>query len=676
MFDICQNKFGFYLNIVFLCLIVLLFSCIEKGKLIQIKEVKIATNYLTQHPDSVLYMDYQESLSKGFVIPSIRQTNNGMFNFSFNIQSTAKENRKLYYKIYYQNETYKFKEITSDNLENIQADENFYGSWSDTSIGFKAIENSGIVNDSFQILGNPRNEKRYFGENIDKPKVTLEMIEEQKKKVRESIEWSATTREKAKNNKISYENQVYLEAKWYLSNQKSEYSENNRWKRNPRVGNYSFLIVITDSEGLKQIPEYITNIEKTDPQRNRFVNPFYYFLYSDAKSNTHIQSYYQAKFINLKAKPGIENGIYINAESIENPNTKSISSRLDCGNTEQLYKNANFEQFFHAYIRTTQLKNIPMVYDVVNENYTRNDYDRNAKSDSNQRTKDFINITDCPCKTIAVDSQRKAIHLYNPGNTKRPYSKENVGVKTRNGLTYGKYRLKIKFPPQLSRDNVWNGITNAFWLIHQSLADWNKRRICENKGYLGEDPKAPGKKETSYSEIDIEIVKTSPFWPKSSYQNQSKIAYKEEISSMNDNVVVALTNWDLACKDATKFNKGVHQITYQNQDFILHRWDDWYKALTIRNTVKHSDMNNLPYYYFEIEWKPEEIIWRMGANPDKLQTIGYMNNTVTNIPNNQMVAVITQEFHHDWWPPQPYSQKNIPYPKSNIDGWIYELEIE
>lgn len=670
---IYKNNISLYKHIILFFIPFLLLFCTKSENLATIIEVAIAHNYLSQHPDSVLYLDYQDAYYKGFVIPSIRQTPNGKFDIILKIKPKDLKKNKLYYKIYYQNETYKFDE------NNPLAYENFYGSWDDTLIGFKEVNTNGIIKDSFQIVGNPRNEQKYYGESIENPKVTIEAIKEQMLKVRNSIEWYASTKEKAIKNKLSIENQMYLEAKWYLSNQKSEDKQNNRWKRNPRVGKYSMLIVIADETGLNEIPYYIKYINKTHPEKNIFVNPYNYFLYGDGKKSKHLQCFIQPSFIKVKANPDIKQGIYVNAETIENPNIKSIFSRNDCGNNNLLYKNANFEQFFHAYIRTTVLSNIPIAYDVVNGNYTRDNYNSNAlKYEEKQRVNDYINISDCPCKTVAMDTLRNAIHIFNPANPKLPYTKENVGVKTRNGLTYGKYRLKIKFPPQLSKDNVWNGITNAFWLLHQSLADWNKRRICENTGYIGdgEGANAIRQKESSYSEIDIEIVKTSPFWPQTSYKNQSKIPFKEEKSAETDNIVIALTNWDLACKDAKNFNKGVHQISYQNQDFVLHRWDDWYKALTIRNAIKHSDLYNHPYYFFEIEWKPEEIIWRIGPEPDKLTVIGYMNSSVTNIPNNQMVAVITQEFHHDWWPPQPYSQKNIPYPKNSIDGWIYELEIE
>jgi hypothetical protein len=60
-----------------------------------------------------------------------------------------------------------------------------------------------------------------------------------------------------------------------------------------------------------------------------------------------------------------------------------------------------------------------------------------------------------------------------------------------------------------------------------------------------------------------------------------------------------------------------------------------------------------------------------------MRVIGYMNNSVTTIPNNQMLMLVTQEFHDSkWWPVNPYEQNYIPFPKSDLVGKIYEIEIE
>jgi hypothetical protein len=60
-----------------------------------------------------------------------------------------------------------------------------------------------------------------------------------------------------------------------------------------------------------------------------------------------------------------------------------------------------------------------------------------------------------------------------------------------------------------------------------------------------------------------------------------------------------------------------------------------------------------------------------------MRVVGYMNDKVTSISNNQMLLIITQEYHNTkWWPGTPYSQENIPFPSNDIPGEIYDITIE
>jgi vancomycin permeability regulator SanA len=54
-----------------------------------------------------------------------------------------------------------------------------------------------------------------------------------------------------------------------------------------------------------------------------------------------------------------------------------------------------------------------------------------------------------------------------------------------------------------------------------------------------------------------------------------------------------------------------------------------------------------------------------------------VNDKITCIPDNEMLLIITQEFHNTkWWVGSQYQQDNIPFPSKNITGEIYELTIE
>jgi hypothetical protein len=54
-----------------------------------------------------------------------------------------------------------------------------------------------------------------------------------------------------------------------------------------------------------------------------------------------------------------------------------------------------------------------------------------------------------------------------------------------------------------------------------------------------------------------------------------------------------------------------------------------------------------------------------------------MNESFTSIPNNQMLAIITQEYHYaQFWLPMVFMQDFIPFNKQDIVGKIYELTVE
>lgn len=61
----------------------------------------------------------------------------------------------------------------------------------------------------------------------------------------------------------------------------------------------------------------------------------------------------------------------------------------------------------------------------------------------------------------------------------------------------------------LNNENIWNGLTYAFWLIYQDNHSWNNRRSSKS-GYIdkGDESSNPVRKpDNFYSEIDIELSK-------------------------------------------------------------------------------------------------------------------------------------------------------------------------
>ena len=667
---------------VFFFIVYLITSCRSKHHSINVTSFQPIVNPEFQAKGNTIYLnvDLDNAIVNGIEIPTVTQSKNGYFTFSFTVDNSAE--KELYYKIYYQNDTYKISE------DSALSNENFYGSWVNTEIEFKKIvgpKSEIKVIDSFKIVGNPRNEKIFFGADLTNYKISDELIQEKIDSITKNPDWMAQVKVKAIEQKISVNEQIYLDALWAVDHARNaDKSANNRWKRNPRMGNYKFMLIVTSDEDLKNIPSYIKDISKLDTN-GTFVNPFNYFLFQDEKKLKSTVALISDLQLNVKTKFDLGAGIFINKTMVnKSVFTKDFYSSI-CGENSKLFKKAQFQQYFHTINRDFPLKNISEVKDVVGDNFTRQEYNelKSKYEKSNHFVNTYVNSSDCPCKTVISDSIQHSITLINPGSTENNLKKEQVGIMGRIGTTYGKWRAKIKFPELLSRDNVWNGLTNAFWLLSQEMdASWNLRRPCNSEiAYIPKNEAdnnsalTKSKKQVGYSEIDFEILKESQYWPKTSYNGTNN--FPQEDASNTSDITVTCTNWDLACHEPKDFNIGAFEHRYDNLSFIHHRWDHWYKALTTKVPEKNKELFGKDYYYFEIEWLPNKIIWRIGPEKDQLKIVCIMDNTVSAIPNNQMVAILTQEFHNqEWWPTAPYKQNFVPFPKKDIIGKVFQIEIE
>lgn len=650
--------------VVLFLIAIILFGCSSKKTSFEILDFNPLVNYT----DTAITLDYKGAIENGFVVPTIKQISGGEFELNFSVKNKNKS-QKLYYKLYYQNESYKFPD--NDSL----AIENFYGSWEDVNKTFVEIPNitteQTLVKDKFRIVGNPLNDSIYFGEMDER--IDTIAVAKIIKQIKGNVEWYKAIQDKAKQNNILLDKQIAIDAEYvYRDNNKSK-TKNNRWKRNLRTGKYSFLLVVCTAEAIKKIPSYIQNVSLKSG--GRYVNPYYYFFHGKGALHDDVVVVKSNRHLNINAKIDFSAGIYIDKKRFEGREYNETAFRKECNTTEELYKNAQIEQFIHDVDNNTKFNNVPLVADVTGAEYTKLNYLNNGNNSPKINVP--IQITNCPCATVGIDSIKKAVVIKNPGTKNGEWRKENVGIITRHGFTYGKYRLKVKLTELLNKHNVWNGITNAIWMYRQNGGDWNYRRDCPGKGYVPKDRygnDAPRVERNSYSEIDIEIVKAARHWPKTSYKDGKKPA---EVAADSNNIMVTATNWDLACQIPEKFDIGVFPIKYKEQEFPLHRWDTWYQAVTTKFPASDDELFKADYYWFEIEWKPQEIIWRMGPEKSNMKVFGYMNDKVTYIPNNQMLLVVTQEWHHaDWWPEAPFNQNQIPFPAKDIPGYIYEMEVE
>lgn len=589
-----------------------------------------------------LELDYTAAITNGFVIPSVKQSADGQFTMEFYVRNNGTKPSAYSYKIYYQNESYKFPErdFPDSTKMNPLCAENFYGSWEDSLVLFRetpvieADKEFHKVTDKFRIVGNPRNEKKFFNG-----------------------------------------------------------SNNDRWKRNPRVGEYSFLLVVTAPENVKNrtIPVHIQNIGRETA--SGFENPYYYFLYGAGSRlpNTVVEK--SAARLKVIARPDLGAGIYEEPQFFKADVLKKYGTPC-CGQDSAFYKNAAFTQFIHYIDAGTKLYNIPVIADVLGDNYSKTDYNWNARFYRKEELIGSVSQTaKYPCQTVISDPKEKKITMFNPAVEFGKWEKQNVGVISRHPFTYGKWTVKAKLTELLNKNNLWNGLTNAIWLITHDQAEWNWRRDCKDGGYMAnyyggqQDQRV---KNVGYSEIDFEILKTVPYCPQwllppvynygmdEQYNPKNwNVPFPEEVLADDDKIVVACTNWDMACWDPKLFDQGCQMVNYGDTVFWAHRWDKNYRALTEKVLEKDDELFGSKYYYFQIDWRPNEIIWRIGPEKDRLRVVGYVNDQVTCIPNNEMLLIVTQEFHNTkWWIGSMYQQDNIPFPAKNIVGEIYEVTIE
>ncbi len=171
-------------------------------------------------------------------------------------------------------------------------------------------------------------------------------------------------------------------------------------------------------------------------------------------------------------------------------------------------------------------------------------------------------------------------------------------------------------------------------------------------------------------------MKASRYWPENYYDSKHKPPMDWD-ETQNDDVMYCCTNWDMAVPSPKKFSWFLGSVPYGRfRKFETLRWNKQYKALTERTPMSNKVFEE-QWYYYEIEWKPTEIIWRLGADPNHMKVMGYMNDEYTDIPNNQMKCIVTQEYHYsEWWPPIVWEQGLIPYNENDIEGRVYEIVVE
>lgn len=663
----------FFYRLTFLALF-FLFAC-KKPQNPEITDVEFFVGNQPYSSDTVLYWqaDLTEAVDRGIFIPSERQVQGGKFVVSFKIHSPSPDT--FCYALIWHNNTYAWPD---DDEYSDKVHENFYGcSNLDTTLIFKEVyvKNTLKVLDSFCIYGNPRNERKYFGKKLLYFNPDTGQINASIRKIRNNKEWYKQVKQKAKAEKRTVQYQLFLDALWDIDvNTDKEAIINRRERRNPRMGEYEMILVVLPKKYLSPFAQEVKNLGLKDDKGN-FVNVFYFWR---KNKNENIFVYNRFPKIKVSAAFNPKSGIFIDTTNYVKFYKNYFSSWCNAGQNK--FKTAHFAQYIHYLNPNFPIHNIPVAMNTNDSSFTVDLYRKFLVQSKNQKSGIHASNTCYPCKTVGIDSLGRWI-IYNPSSVADTLRKENVGIVGRIGFTYGRWTAKIKFNPILNKNNIWNGLTAAFWLMSYNSLEFNNRRPCEcGRGYIPkyepdvEESFKKSVRQLAYSEIDFEIVKESRYWPPTSYPDK-KVHVKEK--DKENEIMVCCTNWDMSCVDPPEFFCGAKEFDIDGVKFTAHRWNPWYKAITSKIPFNHKEMFGRDYFYFQIEWKPDRIIWRVGPEKNQLKTICIMTDRFTSIPDNQMVPVITQEWHHqDWWPTAPYKQNAIPCPNQDMKCIVYEVMVE
>ena len=186
-------------------LFIILHSCKEREHF-EIKDFSPISNFNVESDTLSMQMDLSDAVAKGVIIPS----NNGDDNYfiiKFKIRNNGDKPKRFFYKVFYQNESYKYNEFILDKgigkKVNTKANENFYGSWNDSNLNFHITDLIPCdnkfyeISDSIRIVGNPRNEVKYFGGEAHNFTISEEEIQKMYEKMRNTPVWMKQMKEKS-----------------------------------------------------------------------------------------------------------------------------------------------------------------------------------------------------------------------------------------------------------------------------------------------------------------------------------------------------------------------------------------------------------------------------------------------------------------------------------------------
>ncbi len=435
--------------------------------------------------------------------------------------------------------------------------------------------------------------------------------------------------------------------------------------RDPRVGSYSVLVVALPEDAFTKNPLPPSVSDLRVREGDHFIDPYWYWLHGPGSRIPGVSTLVKNDVVHLRASPEPARGV------------------------DGRDPDAAFQNFRPHIDPASRFNNVPFIADVLRNEFGPRQHDSAwCFIPADKWIPTVPSGCEMPCPSVLYNAEAKALEFRNRAGEQGGFRKENAGISTRRSFTYGRFLVHAQLSPLLNDSDMWNGLTNAIWLIGSNL-EYGQRRACTGgyRPYIEGLTSKPRETFSSYAEIDFEIMKGMPLCPERAFppiypqpvadRGAWRRTLPAEVLAQRGNVAVACTNWDLACPDPPHFAVGCQDVLYNGQAFAAHRWDRDYRAVTEKSMAADDALFGAHGYWFEITWRPEEIIWRIGPSPNELRVVGYMNSSMTSVPNTPMSLVISQEFHNTrWWPGSPYEQGCVPFPSKDLVGRVFEARVE
>lgn len=623
-----------------------------------------------EDPIELITKNTGDLLTSGVVLPVSEKDDH--FRFTFEVKNNTRQARQYFYKLFYQNKTYQYPVAEKSALNGIleynpKSGQNFYGSWKEVEIGFKStsvVHQRGetlSVEDSFQIVGNPRNEELYFFNKVLPP--TEKQLQDQIDEILSDSIWYAKEKSKAEINGVLVDVELRKSAEYIYQTSKKQIEKlNYRRRRTPRMGEYEFMLVVLDEQALLELPGYVKRInQKKD---GRFINPFYYFNYGDGSRLRGCKVFNSEETLTVKTevdfRTPIKNGALFDQDTV-------ICSEVCLTTGDEGALVARIPQDLNFNKEQVNIDTV-VAWDGFNSSF----YEFEIENDIQRIAQSRDEGKDCQCSLVQNDVENNRVILTNPAGTKR-----SVGLGMILGMTYGKYTVALRLPEYLNQNEMWNGLSTAIWLENQSSEDWNNRSECKDQGYVSMDGSVGAglnrKPIVSTSRIEMELMCVNNIWPKMSYKKYNgTIPVTDSLVKMT----AVCSNWDMACPDPQKFQPGAMAYEYEGSSFDVHRWNDYFQALDSRQKI-NAKLISQRDVVVQLEWSPDRIVYRMGPDIKNLKVVAAMRNDVTKIPDNQMVLKIAQRYNEtQWWPGAFFQQEKIPFFNREFDGYIKSITIE